>query len=123
MLDIYAVFAHPVRCWRRLVAWAAAVRKAGGWDKARTLVVEDLAGAEEAGLSGWMPNWDMNVLLYQTAGLNGDLSWLLAPLAGSIQDLLEAGVLVQEITLRSVMLDFVHAFEEMQVASDVTHKK
>ncbi|MFQ5932995.1 MAG: hypothetical protein ACE5MM_11360 [Nitrospiraceae bacterium] len=33
--------------------------------------------------------------------------------------LAEAGVLLQEITLRSVMLDFVHAFEEIQAAGDV----
>ncbi len=111
--------------WRRLVAWAAAVHEAGGYERAVEMVIEDCARAEEANLTGWLPGWDMSTLLYQTAGrgLQGDSDRLLAPLAFWIQELREAGISVRDIREPDVMLDFVRTVQEVQAARDVTHEK
>ena len=68
-------------------------------------------------LPDFVPTGGLTVLAGQ---VGAGKSWLALDLHMALA---EAGVLVQEITLISVMLEFGHAFEEIQAASDVTHAK
>lgn len=121
--EVSGNFDFALESWRRLVAWAAAVHEAGGYEKAVEMVIKDRPRAEEAKLTGWLPGWDISTLLFRTVGgSQGDSDRLLAPLAFWIQELREAGISVRDIREPDVMLDFVRTVQEVQAARDVTQQ-